>query len=384
MTYPKLNVVFIVDSLKKGGGAESSVLNLAVNISERDMFNVSLLTLSSTSVSSRVNLSNVSSKLHLHECGNSLLAILYVFNHFVCKRTFIISALTRSSLVGTFLRFFGFKHFISFRSDVACDYSFKPFLWFLSCLAVVFSHKAFFLSNRAKSSFLLKSQADFPYLPINSAKCFFIHNAMKIHPFPALQESLNYNISRIQSFVEHNTLISICICSRLISSKGILRFISDFSDFLSSRNVILNIYGDGPQYYELSQLIHSLGLSSKVFLHGHVDCVSHYLDKNNIFFFPSMHEGFGKAPLEALFRGLPVLCNYPVDMLAEVPEQNVPGCWLPFDFSNCSSPLYDLVHHFHLLSMSNPFLCASKIKSIRACFSVEKSASEHILHLSSL
>ena len=68
----------------------------------------------------------------------------------------------------------------------------------------------------------------------------------------------------------------------------------------------------------LSKLISHHRLHNKVFLHGHVSNISHHLLQNNLFVFTSTHEGFGKAPLEALFLSLPVICNQDVDMLSSL------------------------------------------------------------------
>lgn len=67
--------------------------------------------------------------------------------------------------------------------------------------------------------------------------------------------------------------------------------------------------GDGPLRNRLSEYAASLGISGKIIFAGHREDVASLLSAGDIFVFPSLHEGFGIAVLEALCSGLPVVAS---------------------------------------------------------------------------
>ena len=52
--------------------------------------------------------------------------------------------------------------------------------------------------------------------------------------------------------------------------------------------------------------------------------------------FTSQNEGFGKAPVEALFQGLYIICNKDVDLSKELTKYNIP-VWRSVDLFNRSN-----------------------------------------------
>ncbi|TKF99451.1 glycosyltransferase family 4 protein [Vibrio sp. F13] len=81
-----------------------------------------------------------------------------------------------------------------------------------------------------------------------------------------------------------------------------------------NHQIKVTICGGGPDYNTISQLISSLRLNDECVLTGHVDkeSIEDHLIRADLFVLPSIFEGFGIAPVEAMQVGLPtVTANYP-------------------------------------------------------------------------
>lgn len=72
------------------------------------------------------------------------------------------------------------------------------------------------------------------------------------------------------------------------------------------RNVLLEIFGDGPCYYELSQAIHRLGLTGHVKMMGFVKDPFE-VTTGKIFVLTSLLEGFGNVLVEAMYADLRIV-----------------------------------------------------------------------------
>jgi glycosyltransferase involved in cell wall biosynthesis len=105
--------------------------------------------------------------------------------------------------------------------------------------------------------------------------------------------------------------ISLLYAGRLVGLKGV-HFAIRAVALANARGVAatLTIIGDGPLEQYLKALTASLGLSEKVFFNGFLpqqellDCYQ----ESEVFIFPSLHDSSGNVVLEALSRGLPVIC----------------------------------------------------------------------------
>ncbi len=71
----------------------------------------------------------------------------------------------------------------------------------------------------------------------------------------------------------------------------------------------LAIVGDGPLGPELRQLVHALGLASRVWLPGAVSDVPAVLRAFDVFVLPSIFEGLSNTLLEAMATGVPVIAT---------------------------------------------------------------------------
>ncbi len=90
-------------------------------------------------------------------------------------------------------------------------------------------------------------------------------------------------------------------------------------------NTLLVLVGDGPLKESIEKKVENLGLTDKVIFTGSIDNVFEYLNMFDVFIFPSLHEGFGIAPLEAQANGLPVIAAKD-----NVPEAVKATCSLEF------------------------------------------------------
>jgi glycosyltransferase involved in cell wall biosynthesis len=97
---------------------------------------------------------------------------------------------------------------------------------------------------------------------------------------------------------------------RLVPDKNLEYLIRSFSH-LSEMGIEaqLRVFGDGPDRKALAALTQQLGLTSKVFFHGNVDCgrITAAIDSCHILAFGSKTEGQPLASLESLARGRPVV-----------------------------------------------------------------------------
>jgi hypothetical protein len=147
-------------------------------------------------------------------------------------------------------------------------------------------------------------------------------------------------------------MLNICVVSRLIPSKRIDILILSLLHLLTSGSIRLHIYGAGPQYHYLNSLLAEHCIADCVLLHGFKHNILKAIQDHNLFIFPSSHEGFGKAPFEALFCGLPVLCSSEVNILNEFSTNAQTFLFNSFDFSwHSNTPL-----QLDLIALLYPFL----------------------------
>ncbi len=98
---------------------------------------------------------------------------------------------------------------------------------------------------------------------------------------------------------------------RLIGLKGVLLLLGTMKLLRDAgHDVQLQLAGEGPLQPLLQAQIEALGLASHVQLLGALprDQLMDLYGHADLFFFPSLHDSSGNVVLEALSRGLPVLC----------------------------------------------------------------------------
>jgi glycosyltransferase involved in cell wall biosynthesis len=112
-----------------------------------------------------------------------------------------------------------------------------------------------------------------------------------------------------------NVLLREVSIEPIILSIGSLRTAKNYNKALQALALIKHlpwqyqIAGEGPDRPHLEKLILDLKLGDRVALLGRVDPPKALLEKANLFFMPSLYEGFGLAALEAMNASLPMVVS---------------------------------------------------------------------------
>jgi N-acetyl-alpha-D-glucosaminyl L-malate synthase BshA len=100
--------------------------------------------------------------------------------------------------------------------------------------------------------------------------------------------------------------------------EDVVRIFDRVQQKISSKLILV---GDGPERYNVEQLVRVLNLQDKVVFVGKVRDTSHVLEISDLFLLPSETESFGLAALEAMAVGVPVISSN----TGGIPEVNVHG-----------------------------------------------------------
>lgn len=96
------------------------------------------------------------------------------------------------------------------------------------------------------------------------------------------------------------------------SHKNLLNLIKAFKKIREQHDIDLVVTGKkDPAYPEIPQLIEELGLQEHIRLPGFVsdEELIRLISEAEVYVFPSLYEGFGLPPLEAMQLGVPVACS---------------------------------------------------------------------------
>ncbi|MFA6136377.1 MAG: glycosyltransferase family 4 protein [Candidatus Paceibacterota bacterium] len=102
----------------------------------------------------------------------------------------------------------------------------------------------------------------------------------------------------------------ISFCGKLIKRKNV-NFLIELMRELKNDGIKLNIIGNGPLKNKLGYKIKKLGLENNIFILSNLKNKEkdQAIRQSKIFVFPSLMEGFGLAPLEAMALGVPVVAS---------------------------------------------------------------------------
>jgi len=151
------------------------------------------------------------------------------------------------------------------------------------------------------------------YSRMDSVICVSSALAQKIKKNFNVEAVVIPNVVDMEKFsykpIDNNNFIFIST-GRLVENKGMDFLIKCFRRaFHEEENVLLYIFGDGPQRKELEELIAVQGLQDKVILYGLVDrnIIANNMKSGHCFVLASKQETFGLSYVEALASGLPVI-----------------------------------------------------------------------------
>lgn len=116
---------------------------------------------------------------------------------------------------------------------------------------------------------------------------------------------------------------------RLTPIKGQADLVTAFAGVRRQvENAWLLLVGDGEERPALEQQARALGIEGRVVLAGWREDVAAMLRAMDLFAFPSLNEGMGKALVEAMYAGLPVVATR-VGGIPELIEHNREGLLVP-------------------------------------------------------
>ncbi|RIJ42773.1 glycosyltransferase [Pontibacter oryzae] len=122
-------------------------------------------------------------------------------------------------------------------------------------------------------------------------------------------------VSLYKNSLERNTLSAKSQCEfvtvgRLLESKGQLDLLMAYHRVQEKYpNTKLLIAGEGKFRFTLEEYINRNNLQDKVTLLGNINNVGEYLNKCDVFVFPSHYEGFSGAIVEAMLAGIPIVAS---------------------------------------------------------------------------
>ena len=152
-----------------------------------------------------------------------------------------------------------------------------------------------------------KVAAEWKYTPKHQKETHIIYNGINTEQFmfdPVRRKEIRSKLNISDSeFVLGNV-------GRLCDAKNQSYLINIFEKFLKIKpDSKLVLVGEGPDRDELVKLVEGKGLSERVIFTGNTTDVAGYLMAMDVFVFPSVHEAFGFAVVEAQASGVPVLAS---------------------------------------------------------------------------
>lgn len=198
---------------------------------------------------------------------------------------------------------------------------------------------------------------------------------------PNVPEFIIYNGNPISTILDTSHFIS-----KVQTDKPFLYSIGDFLErknflsvvkmmlFLPGFNLILSGNNDKPYGKEIENFISQNNLQNRVFLTGKVDefAKQYYLSKCEAFVFPSIREGFGLPPIEAMAFGKPVFLSDKTS-LPEIGGENT-YYWTHFDPEYMKNVLEEGLSHFY----SNQTEMELLIKKRAATFNWKTAAGRYL------
>jgi glycosyltransferase involved in cell wall biosynthesis len=165
---------------------------------------------------------------------------------------------------------------------------------------------------------------------------YIIHNGNPI--------SSRLDISNFKQEYSANKPFFYCI-GDFLERKNFLSIVK-MMEHIDDYNLIISGNNSKPYGKIIERYLREYKLQNKVFLTGKVDNIAkqYYLSKCQAFLFPSIREGFGLPPIEAMAFGKPVFLSN-LTSLPEIGGENS-YYWENFDPEYMKKILLDGLHHF--------------------------------------
>lgn len=176
-----------------------------------------------------------------------------------------------------------------------------------------------------------RSAAEWKFTPKYQRQTHIIYNGINTEQF--LFNPVRRNDIRCKLHISDSEFV-LGNVGRLYEIKNQSFLINVFKESLQTRpNSKLILVGDGPDRNALEQLAKQKGIADRVIFVGNTNDVAGYLMAMDVFVFPSKHEAFGYAALEAQASGLPVIASNSLPDAVKLSENVV---FLPIDNDSIS------------------------------------------------
>ncbi|MEX0935057.1 MAG: glycosyltransferase family 4 protein [Candidatus Paceibacterota bacterium] len=137
-------------------------------------------------------------------------------------------------------------------------------------------------------------------LGIDKSRCTTILNGIEPLPFTP----------RTYSSISSKKEVTFCTVGRLIGWKNHSWLLKSFKEVLKTKpHARLIIIGSGPKRDELEAETQQYDIAQNVTFTGEVESPYALMEKADIFVFPSRKEPFGRAVLEAMSLGMPIIAS---------------------------------------------------------------------------
>jgi glycosyltransferase involved in cell wall biosynthesis len=213
-----------------------------------------------------------------------------------------------------------------------------------------------------------------------------------ISEFAKKQTHQYFDVPNVPEYIIHNgnpistILDTSAFVSKIPSDKPFLYSIGDFlerKNFLSvvkmmihikDLNLVISGNNNKPYGVEIARFIQENNLQNRVFLTGKVDDIAKqfYLSKCYAFVFPSIREGFGLPPIEAMHFGKPIFLSNKTS-LPEIGGKHS-YYWDNFDPEYMKNSLIEGLNHFY----SNQNEMELLMKKRAASFDWKVAAAEYL------
>lgn len=146
------------------------------------------------------------------------------------------------------------------------------------------------------------------FIPISRLVKFDAEKSIKSNILPIIYNGVDTNYFNKKNTDNNDGVLKLITLSALEKRKGI-QYIINAIRFIKCNSVKYSIYGDGPYYEELNELIHYHKLENTVYIYGGTNNVKKLLHNSDVYCLPSKGEAFPLGPLEAMACGLPIIVS---------------------------------------------------------------------------
>ena len=179
-------------------------------------------------------------------------------------------------------------------------------------------------------------------------KLYVVHNAIAAGEKFLNKDKAREEISKIIGRSISSETIAVINPGRLYATKGLSYLIEAFNKIkgeLSDKEIILIIFGDGPERENLKSQITNLKISDSTFLASDVSNLTQYLKAFDALVLSSTKEGLPYSILEAGLAGVPVVSTN-VGGIGEIIENEKNGLLVPAKNSEAlTKAILDLINN---------------------------------------